>query len=308
MIRRPKLDHVLAGGAVALLWPAVAGDSFWLQFFGKAMITGIFAMSLDLLVGYVGLVSLAHAGFFGLAAYLLAASSNALSIVNPLLSLPLCLAGVAFAALIIGWLCLRAKGIYFIMATFAFSEMMHHAINDAPGFGGSDGLYVQRRPRLGPFDLADRRTAYLAIWLVLVAVYVLLERMLRAPYGRVLAAIRINEARTRSLGFATPRYSLVAFVIAATLAGLAGYLDATLYGFVNPAELAWEKSGFLLVIVLVGGKGTLYGPTAAAFLFMLLEHYAERITVYWNAVVGALVVVVVFFLPRGLASARGLRG
>jgi branched-chain amino acid transport system permease protein len=299
---------VLIAGAAALLLVVFSGDRFWLQFLGKAMITCIFAMSLDLLVGFTGLVSLAHAAFFGLSAYLLAGLGNH-GFVNPLATLPLCLAGAALAALAIGWLSLRASGVYFIMVTLAFTQMLYYFFNEAPGLGGSDGLYLDQRPRLGPLDFADRSAAYVAIWIALVATYLLLLRVLRAPFGHVLVGIRGNEQRMRSLGYPTGRYKLVAFVIAGALAGLAGYLDATLYGFVNPAQFGWRQSGLLLMTVLLGGKGTLHGPVLGALLLSFLEHYGGQLTSHWNAIIGAFVIAVVLFLPRGLAGLlRGARG
>jgi len=300
MIRRA----LLVAGALALGAVAFSGDRFWLQFLGKAMIGCILAMSLDLLVGFTGLVSLAHSAFFGLAAYTLAGLTNQLGLVTPLLTLPLCLLAAAAAALIIGWLSLRATGVYFIMVTLAFTQMLFYLFNDSPALGGSDGLYVSQRP------VDSRLAAYLAIWVALIAVYPLLSRVFRAPYGRALEGIRANEQRMRSLGYPTRRYKLVAFVIAGTIAGLAGYLDATLYGFVNPAQLGWKQSGLILVTVLLGGKGTLYGPALGALLLAFIEHYGERVTEHWNALVAVLVIAVVLFLPRGLAgllqgSARG---
>jgi branched-chain amino acid transport system permease protein len=300
-----RLRLLLAVGAIALLVPVVAGDRFWLQFLGKAMITCIFVMSLDLLVGYTGLVSLAQAAFFGLAAYLLAGLSNRMALVNPLVTLPLCIAGAVFAAIVIGWLSLRTTGIYFIMVTLAFTQMLYYFFSEAPGFGGSDGLYVNDRPRLGPLDFSHRTTAYLAIWVALVLVYLLLVRVLRAPFGHVLIGIRSNEQRMRSLGFPTQRYKLVAFVVAGALAGLAGYFDATLYGFVNPAQLGWRQSGLLLMTVLLGGKGTLHGPMIGALLLTFLERYGEQVTPHWNALIGAFVIAVVIFLPRGIAGLLG---
>jgi branched-chain amino acid transport system permease protein len=292
MIRR----GLLAALALALFAAGFSGDRFWLQFLAKAMITCIFAMSLDLLVGYVGLVSLAHAAFFGIAAYILAGLSNAYGFVNPLATLPLCLAGAALAALVIGWLSLRATGVYFIMVTLAFTQMLFYLFNDAPGLGGSDGLYVDNRP------VADRMHAYFVIWIALVLVYFALLRLLRAPFGHVLVGIRGNEQRMRSLGYPTHRYKLVAFVIAGTLAGLAGYLDATLYGFVNPAELSWRQSALLLMTVLLGGKGTLHGPALGALLLTFVEHYGEQVTDHWNALIALLVIGVVLLLPRGIAG------
>jgi len=292
MIRRVLLVAI----AVALLAVGFSGDRFWLQFMGKAMIGCIFAMSLDLLVGYTGLVSLAHAAFFGLSAYLLAGLSNHYGLASVFATLPICLAGAAIAALVIGWLSLRATGVYFIMVTLAFTQMLYYLFDEAPGLGGSDGLYVNERP------FTERATAYFAIWSAMVIVYLLLLRVLRAPFGHVLVGIRSNEQRMRSLGYPTPRYKLFAFVIAGTLAGLAGYLDATLYGFVNPAEFGWRQSGLVLMTVLLGGKGTLYGPVLGALLLTFVEHYGEQVTQHWNALIGALVIAVVLFLPRGLAG------
>jgi branched-chain amino acid transport system permease protein len=287
---------LLVGGAVALGAVAFTGDRFWLQFLGKAMIGCILAMSLDLLVGFTGLVSLAHSAFFGLAAYALAGLTNQLGLVNPALTFPLSVAAAAFAALIIGWLSLRATGVYFIMVTLAFTQMLYYLFNDAPALGGSDGVYVAERP------VDSRTAAYLIIWVALVASYLLLSRTLRAPWGRALAGIRSNEQRMRSLGYPTQRYKLAAFVLAGAIAGGAGVLDATLYGFVNPAQLGWRQSGLILVTVLLGGKGTLYGPALGALLLAFIEYAGERVTTHWNALIATLVIAVVLFLPRGLAS------
>ena len=310
-----RVQALLFAGALALLAVAVVGDRFWLQLFGKAMITCIFAISLDLLVGYAGLVSLAHAAFFGLSAYALAGLTNRLQLVNPLLTLPLALAAAALAALCIGWLSLRAAGVYFIMVTLAFTQMLFYLFSEAPWFGGSDGLYLSQKPLLSILgrpllDLGNRTAAYLFIFAALVLSYFFLSRLLRAPFGRVLAGIRGNEQRTRALGFSTSRYKLTAFVIAGAVAGLAGYLDAALYGFVNPAELGWRQSGLLLMTVLLGGRGTLYGPILGAFLLTFLEHYGARLTDHSSALIGAVVILVVLFLPRGVAGLveRGGRG
>ena len=310
-----RVRVLLIAGALALLAVACVGDRFWLQFIGKAMITCLFAISLDLLVGYAGLVSLAHAAFFGLSAYALVGFTNRFELVNPLFTLPLSLLCAALAALGIGWLSLRAAGVYFIMVTLAFTQMLFYLFSEAPWFGGSDGLSLAQKPLLSLFgrpllDLSNRTAAYLFIFAALVLAYLFLLRLLRAPFGRVLAGIRGNEQRTRALGFATSRYKLVAFVIAGTVAGLAGYLDAALYGFVNPAELGWRQSGLLLMTVLLGGRGTLYGPILGAFVLTFLEYYGARATDHYSALVGAVVIAVVLFLPRGVAGLveRGGRG
>ena len=294
-------------GAIALALVPLSGDRFWVQFAGKVMVTSLFAISLDLLVGYAGLVSLAHSAFFGLSAYLLAGLTNQLGLTSPLATLPLCIAFAALAALLIGWLSLRATGVYFVMVTLAFTQMLFYLFSESPGLGGSDGIYILERPRLSfaghtVLDLGDRIAAHAAIWTALVLAFLFLRALVRAPFGRVLTAIRINEPRMRTLGYATRRYKLAAFVLGGALAGLAGYLDATLYGFVNPAQFGWRQSGLVLVTVLLGGKGTLYGPALGAALLSVLEHFAERATEHWSAVVGAAVVAVVLFLPRGVAG------
>jgi branched-chain amino acid transport system permease protein len=289
--------------AVALALVPIFADRFWVQFAAKVMIACIFAASLDLLVGYGGMVSLAHAAFYGLAAYLLAGLSNGLGIAVLPASLPLSLLGVAVVALGIGWLTLRTSGVYFVMVTLAFTEMLFHLFNEAPGLGGSDGLYISARP------IAQRTAVYVVIWLSLVGVYLLLERLTRGPFGRVLVGIRINEPRMRTLGYATGRYKLAAFVIGAVVAGFAGYLDATLYGFVNPAQLGWRQSGLVLVTVLLGGKGTLYGPMVGAALITVVEHFAAGATEYWGTLIGAIAIATVLALPAGLAGAlQGTRG
>ena len=304
----------LLAGAIALALVPLSGDRFWVQFAGKVMVTCLFAVSLDLLVGYAGLVSLAHSAFFGLSAYLLAGLTNQLGLVSPLVTLPLCIAFAALAALLIGWLSLRATGVYFVMVTLAFTQMLYYLFSESPALGGSDGVFISQRPRLAVLgrtvvDLGDRTEAYIAIWVALVLSFLLLRRLVRAPFGRVLTAIRINEPRMRTLGYATRRYKLAAFVLGGALAGLAGYLDATLYGFVNPAQFGWRQSGLVLVTVLLGGKGTLYGPAVGAALLGVLEHFAQRATEHWSAVVGAAVVAVVLFLPRGVAGLlEGSRG
>jgi branched-chain amino acid transport system permease protein len=291
-----RVRWVLASAALALAVVPAAGDRFWMQFLGMAMISGIFAMSLDLLVGFTGLVSMAHAAFFGLAAYFLAGLSNRFQIAQLAITLPICLAGTAAGALAIGWLSLRAAGAYFIMVTLAFTQMLFYFFNDAPWFGGSDGLYVALRPLSNPI------ACYYAIWIALIAVFAFLVSIQGTSFGRVLAGVRSNQQRMRSLGYPTREVQLAAFVLAGALAGLAGYLDATLYGFVNPALFGWRESGLVLMTVLLGGKGTFYGPVLGAFLLTFLQHYGERITDHWIAVVGAVVIAVVLFLPRGVAG------
>lgn len=303
---RPALIVLGLGLGVLLIFPALA-DRYYLQLVTKIMLVAIFAISLDLLVGYVGLVSLGHAAFFGLAGYALALAQRHLDLVSLWTTLPLALVVSAAAAAVIGWLSLRTSGIYFIMITLAFGQMLYYLFNDYVALGGSDGMFVNTKPTVSVagYDLLNlrNRTAFFYFvlgWLALS--YALLVMLLRAPFGRVIAGIRVNEPRTRALGYPVQHYKLVAFVIAGTLAGLAGYLNAVQFGVVNPAILGWRESGLVLMMVILGGMGTLFGPVLGAFVIVLLETWLEGLTEHWLLVFGVFVVAVVLFLPNGLAG------
>ncbi len=298
----PLLAAVLGLAAFPFL-----SDEFYLELFTHIMVLGIFAMSLDLLIGYTGLVSFGHAAFFGIAGYLLAIVTPESEAVSLWYSLPVCLAGAALAALVIGWFSVRTSGVYFIMITLAFAQMAFYYFNENNALGGSDGIFIYSKPvvEIGGFqivDLDDPTTVYYAVLASLVGCYLLLSTFLRAPFGRVIRAIRVNEHRTRALGYNTRRYKLVAFVIAGTLAGFAGYLEAVATGIVSPGHLSWHQSGLALILVILGGMGTLYGPVLGAFVLVLLHDQVQDITVHWQLVQGVFVILVVLFLPHGVAG------
>ena len=297
---------LLAAVAGLALFP-FASDEFYLELFTHLMVLGIFAMSLDLLIGYTGLVSFGHAAFFGLAGYLLAIITPESEAMSLWVSLPVCLAGVALAALAIGWFSVRTSGVYFIMITLAFAQMAFYYFNENVALGGSDGMFIFTKPSVGVagfeiIDLGDPTTVYYAVLASLVACYLLLSMVLRAPFGRVIKAIRVNEHRTRALGYDTRRYKLAVFVIAGTMAGYAGYLEAVSTGIVSPGHLSWHQSGLVLILVILGGMGTLYGPVLGAFALGLLHDQVQDITVHWQLVQGIFVVLVVLFLPHGIAG------
>jgi branched-chain amino acid transport system permease protein len=253
------------------------------------------------------LVSLGHAAFFGLSGYALALAQRDLDLVSLWTTLPLALAVTAAAAAIVGWLSVRTSGVYFIMITLAFGQMLFYVFYDRTALGGSDGLFINTKPKIeiAGFDLLNLRNRtnfYYFVLAWLVASYLFLVMILRAPFGRVLAGIRVNEARTRALGFPTPRYKLAAFVIAGTLAGLAGYLNAAQFGVVNPAHLGWRESGLVLMMVILGGMGTLFGPMLGAFIIVFMETWLEGLTEHWLLAFGVFVVTVVLFLPNGVAG------
>jgi branched-chain amino acid transport system permease protein len=305
-LSRPLAILLLTALACLLALPLVA-DRFYLQLATQIMTTGLFAMSLDLLVGYTGLVSFGHAAYFGLAGYALAILGRDLGLVSLWATLPLCLAVSGLAALAIGALSIRTSGVFFIMITLAFAQMLYFFFNDSRSFGGSDGLYVDVRPTLeiGGWTLLDldgRIGFYYFTLFWLVASYLLLRILLASPFGLVLAGIRANEGRTRALGYPTQRYKLASFVIAGMLAGLAGYLAAAQFGVVNPAHLSWRQSGHALIIVILGGMGTLHGPVLGAFVLVFLEDLLMAATEHWLLVMGLFVIAVVVLLPHGLAG------
>lgn len=305
-LSRPLLFLLLSTLALLVAFPQLA-ERYYVQLATKMIAMAIFAMSLDLLVGYTRLVSLGHSAFFGLAGYTLALLQRDLGLVSLWTTLPFTLAFCALAALLIGALAIRTSGIYFIMVTLAMAQMLYYLANDTKAFGGSDGMFLGEKPTaelfgFTLFDLKNRVTFYYFALAALVASFLLARMVLRSLFGRVIDAVRCNEARTRALGFATWRYKLAMFAIAGTLAGLAGYVGAAQDGIVNPAFLSWHQSGQALVIVILGGMGTLYGPIAGAFVLIALEDVAAGVTEHWLLLIGVFVVAVVLFLPRGIAS------
>lgn len=296
------------------------GEKFTVQFVTRVLIMAIFAMSLNLLVGFTGLVSLGHAAFFGLAGYCLALASPQYQAASLWTSLPLAMLASGLLAFVIGLLVLRTSGVYFIMATLAFAQMVYFVFHDSGIAGGSDGIYIYARPDasiLGwrPLDLekfADLHFLALALFLLAFGFIRLLRDSL---FGRVIAGIRVNEHRMRSLGFATFRYKLACFVIAGMMAGLAGYLAAVQYGVVNPEMLGWHLSGTVLMMVILGGMGTLTGPVIGAAAMLLLEMLLQSLPEaggigfgrHWQLPMGIAIVLVALFLPRGLAGLLALR-
>jgi branched-chain amino acid transport system permease protein len=298
---------VVATGAAALaLYPLVA-SGFYVDVVTKVMILAIFAMSLDLLVGYTGLVSFGHAAFFGVGAYALAFATPRYEAASFWLTLPLAVVAAAAAACLVGAFVLRVKGVYFIMVTLAFAQMFYFVVHDTEVGRGSDGISLNFRPEaalLGRklLDLGNERHAYWLVLVAMVAVHLFLRALLRSPLGRALQGIKSNEQRMRSLGFPVLRYKLAAFTLAGALGGLAGYLSAMQFGFVNPELLSWHQSGNVLLILILGGVGTLRGAVVGAFAFVLLQEVFQTVWVHWQLLFGATILLVVAFLPGGLAS------
>ena len=305
-VSRPLAAVLLAAVLALAATPWLVGE-FYAGLMVRIMILGIFAMSLDLLIGFTGLVSFGHAAFFGLAGYILAIVTPESGPVTLWYGLAICICGSAIAALAIGWVSVRTSGVYFIMITLAFSQMLFYYFNESVELGSSDGIFIFYRPAASIggfllFDLTDRYVFYYFVLASLVGVYLLLTMVLRSPFGKVIQGVRSNEARTRALGFPTQRYKLVSFVISGTLAGFAGFLEASHTGFVSPAHLGWHESGLILMVVILGGIGTLYGPVLGAFVMVLLQDKLQEVTELWLLLYGFFVVAVVLFLPHGIAG------
>ena len=294
-------------GAVILAFLPFFADRFVLQLMTRVLTMTIFALSLGFLVSGGGLVSLGHAAYFGVAAYVLALASPAMEPANLLWALPLVLAVTAATAAIIGFLVVRTKGVYFIMVTLAFGQMLFHLFHDTKIAGGSDGMFLDARPVLDIFgmqllDLQDRPTLYWTALGALVATFLLIWQIMRSPFGKVIMGLRHNELRMRALGYEPVRYKLACFVIGGTLAGLAGMLYAVQFAFVTPDLLKWHSSGSVLMMVILGGMNTLYGPILGAFAYVLLEQWLVSVTEHWPLIMGAFFIAVVLFLREGLAG------
>jgi branched-chain amino acid transport system permease protein len=290
--------------ALAVALPFVV-PTYYVQFSAKILIMGMLAMALNLAVGHGGLVSLCHAAFFGLGGYVLAMLSPRYDAASLLLTLPLAILASATAALVIGALALRTRGVYFIMVTLAFGEMLFFFFHDTKVAGGSDGAFVNVRPELviagkQLLDLDKPVTFYFVVLAALVGTIALLTMLVRSPFGHALAAARDNERRARSLGFPIFRIRLTAFVISGALAGLAGYLAAAQFGFVAPQMLGWHQSATILVMVLIGGLRSVTGPLIGALVLIGLEEVLKAHLENWKLAEGLIVIAIVVLLPNGI--------
>jgi branched-chain amino acid transport system permease protein len=303
-----SLNLLLAAGLVVLAVFPFVGSDFYAQTIARMMILAIFAMSLDLLQGVTGLVSLGHAAFFGLAGYALAFLTPAGEPVSLWWTLPAAVAASGLAALVIGFFVVRTHGIYFIMVTMAFAQMVFYLFFDNKALGGSDGVYVNFKPVALLFDLEDKRVFYYFTLAMMLLVFAFLRRLLWSPFGRTLAGIRVNEHRMRAMGFTTFNYKLAAFTLAGALAGLAGYLWGAQTGFVNPELMGFQMSAHAIMMVILGGMGNFAGAIIGAFAFEYLLLWFKDLPAigavdlgkHWQLWMGLFVVAVVTFAPRGL--------
>ncbi len=304
---------VMVLGFIALAAFPFVGSDFYTHMVARMMILAIFAMSLDLLQGVTGLVSLGHAAYFGVAGYALAFLTPQGEPVSLWWTLPVAVLASAAVALIIGFFVVRTHGIYFIMVTMAFAQMIFYLFFDNKILGGSDGLYINFRPDASifgwlAFDLENKRVFYYFVLALLILIYVFLRCLLWSPFGRTLAGIRVNEHRMRAIGFSTFGYKLAAFTLAGALAGLAGYLWGAQTGFVNPELMGFHMSAHAIMMVILGGMGNFAGAIVGAFAFEYLLHVFKDLPAigsfntgkHWQLWMGSFIVLVVLLAPRGL--------
>lgn len=279
---------------------ALAGQPFYLDLFRRIMIFAIAAVSLDLILGFGGMVSFGHAAYLGLGAYAVAIPAF-YGIDSGLVQWTLAMALSGAVALVIGAVSLRTSGVSFIMITLAFAQMLYYLGISITAWGADDGMRLTRRSQFGPvLDLANPFVFYYVVLGLLVALLWLGHRLIHARFGTVVRAARSNEARMQAIGFSTFRYKLVAFAIAGAVCGLAGALLANQTEYLTPSYMHWTRSGDIMVMVILGGMGTLFGPVLGAVALLLLEDFLSAWTVHWQVVLGPLLVLVVLYGRGGL--------
>ncbi|NQW02033.1 MAG: branched-chain amino acid ABC transporter permease [Rhodospirillales bacterium] len=309
---------VLGLGLVLLLaLPPIAlamDEGFFISLFSRILIYALAAVSLDLILGYAGMASLGHGAFLGVGAYVVGILAFHLSDGSPLPFLPGAWAGTASAliawtaailvsalfALVIGALSQRTSGVYFIMITLAFAQMLYFFFISLSTYGGQDGVNLEQRNTFPLLDLGDDTSFYYVCLGLLLGFVFLCKRLVNSRFGMVMRGCKQNETRMRALGFATYRYKLMCFVIAGAGAGLAGALAANQSEFVSPGLMHWTRSGEIMIMVILGGMGTLFGPILGAAALLLMEDVLASYTEHWMIILGPVLIFVVLFARRGI--------
>lgn len=301
-LTRIKICILALGFGVLALVPPVAiamDESFYVTLFGRIMIFAIAALSLDLILGFGGMISFGHAAYIGLGAYAVGIFSFH-GVDNGWLQLLMAILGSAVVALIIGAICLRTSGIYFIMITLAMTQLLFFLGVSLETYGGDDGLPTDRSQFIDAYDLSDEANLYYLIFGFLIVCTFISWRLMNSRFGMVIRGAKENDARMQAIGFSTFRYKLLAFVISGAMCGIAGFLLANLTEFLTPDFMHWFRSGEIMIMVLVGGMGTLFGPIFGAAAFLLFEEVISNITEHWMVIFGPLLVILVLFAKKGL--------
>ena len=305
------MKKLIAVLVVLLAFPLVMSaidQSFYIGFATRVLIYAMAAASLNLVLGYGGMVSFGHAAFFGAGAYVVGILSFE-GVRSLWIAWPAAIVVAALAALVIGAISLRTRGVYFIMITLAFAQMMYYVFVSMKSYGGDDGLSLPGRSTGIGLDLRNEFVWYYLVLALLIGVLYLLHRLLRSRFGRVIEAIRENEARATAIGYPVYRYQLLCFVVSGAIAGLAGALIANQTGYVGPASLHWIQSGTLMIMVILGGVGRFWGGPVGAVVLLTLEEILSGspllgpYALNWQLPVGVILLAVVLLAPRGIAGA-----
>ncbi len=299
---------VLAALVLLPVYAALTGNQFLLILFTRIVIFALAATSLNLILGYGGMMSFGHAAYLGLGGYAVGILAHE-GVTSGFVQWPAALLVSALFALVVGALSLRTRGIYFIMITLAFAQMVYYVASGLDRYGGDDGLTIYRRSAFAsPLDLANRTQFYYVCIALLFGCLYAVWRIVNSRFGLVIQGTRSNERRMQAIGFPTYRYKLVCFIIAGLMCGLAGALLANHTEFVSPSIMFWTRSGDLMVMVIFGGMGSLFGPLMGAILLLVLEEALSGITEYWQIILGPLLLLVVLFARGGIDGwLRGLR-
>jgi branched-chain amino acid transport system permease protein len=296
---------VVVGLLLLPLYVQLSGNLFVLTLFTRIVIFALAAVSLNLMMGYGGMMSFGHAAYLGIGGYAVGMLAFE-GIGSGFIQWPVALASSALFALVIGALSLRTRGVYFIMITLAFAQMAYYVASGLARYGGDDGLTINQRSDFGGLiNLSSKpQFYYLCLGCLFGGIY-LVRRIVNSRFGLVVQGLRSNEARMQAIGFPATRYRLVCFVIAGTMCGLAGALLANNTDFVSPAVMYWTRSGDLMVMVILGGMGTLFGPVIGAIVYLMLEEFLSQLTDYWALIVGPLLLLVVLFGRGGIMGMLG---
>jgi branched-chain amino acid transport system permease protein len=296
---------VVAGLLLLPLYTSLSGNIFALTLFTRIVIFALAATSLNLIMGYGGMMSFGHAAYLGIGGYAVGILAQE-GIGSGFLQWPVALAASALFALVIGALSLRTRGVYFIMITLAFAQMAYYVASGLARYGGDDGLTIYKRSDFdGLIDLSHRVPFYYLCLGCLFAGIYLVWRIVNSRFGLVVQGLRSNEARMQAIGFSVNRYRLVCFVISGTMCGLAGALLANNTDFVSPSIMYWTRSGDLMVMVVLGGMGSLFGPMLGAIVYLVLEEFLSQITEYWALIMGPLLLLIVLFGRGGIMGLLG---
>ncbi|MEP7275041.1 MAG: branched-chain amino acid ABC transporter permease [Betaproteobacteria bacterium] len=290
---------LLVGLGLVPVIAAAIGEPYYITLFTRIVIFAIAATGLNLILGYGAMVSFGHSMYVGIGAYAVGILSFH-GIGNGWAQLAVAIAAGIVFAVVIGLVCLRTGGVAFIMITLAFAQMVYFLAVGLKEYGGDDGLAIGARSDFGVFSLASNTTLYYVAFAVLVLVLVVFERLVHSRFGMVLRGCRSNERRMAALGFPTLRYRLVAYVISALVCVIAGMLLANLARFAAPSYMAWQASGDLIVMIVLGGMGTIVGPAAGAVALLVLEEILAGITTHWMIVLGPAIVLIVLTAKKGL--------